>query len=63
MLYSRLTEKNRESMRNLIEQAFDKLVTTKSIDQRFIEYSKKYPNTAVSHKGITYKNGKTKWEI
>tara|TARA_Y100001937_G_scaffold98175_1_gene133880 strand:+ start:46 stop:192 length:147 start_codon:yes stop_codon:yes gene_type:complete len=47
-------------MRNLIEQAFDKLVTTKSIDQRFIEYSKKYPNTLVSYKGKTYKNGKIK---
>ena len=46
--------------RNLIEQAFDKLVTTKSIDKRFIEYSKKYPNTTLSYKGVTYKNGKTK---
>ena len=46
--------------RNLIEQAFDKLVTTKSIDKRFIDYSKKYPNTTISYEGVTYKNGKTK---
>ena len=44
--------------RNLIEQAFDKLVISKSSDERFIEYSKKYPYTKVIYKGKTYKNGK-----
>ncbi len=44
--------------RNLIEQAFDKLVTTKSTDEKWLEYSRKYPDTAVRYKGKTYKNGK-----
>ena len=43
--------------RNLIEQAFDKLVS-KDEKQKWIGYSKKHPNTTIKVKGITYKNGK-----
>ena len=43
--------------RNIIEQAFDKLVSTKSTDQRCLEYSKKYPKTKITYKGVIYKNG------
>jgi hypothetical protein len=44
--------------RNLLEQAFDKLVETESADKRWLEYSKEYPDTAVRYNGKTYKNGK-----
>tara|TARA_Y100001951_G_scaffold104421_1_gene115948 strand:+ start:278 stop:460 length:183 start_codon:yes stop_codon:yes gene_type:complete len=44
-------------MRNLIEKAFDKLVTTKSVTRRYIGYSKKYPGIVITYKGQTIKNG------
>jgi hypothetical protein len=43
--------------RNLIEQAFDKLVVQDE-KQKWIRYTKKYPYTKITVKGITYKNGK-----
>tara|TARA_R100000697_G_scaffold84106_1_gene96070 strand:- start:2488 stop:2661 length:174 start_codon:yes stop_codon:yes gene_type:complete len=44
-------------MRSLIEKAFDKLVTTKSVTRRYIGYSKKYPGIVITYKGQTIKNG------
>ena len=43
--------------RNLIEQAFDKLVCIDE-KQKWIDYTKKHPNTIIESKGLTYKNGK-----
>tara|TARA_R100000664_G_C2713091_1_gene109130 strand:+ start:60 stop:215 length:156 start_codon:yes stop_codon:yes gene_type:complete len=43
--------------RNLIEQAFDKLVCT-DVDQRWINYTKKYPGVTITDNNIKYKNGK-----
>lgn len=44
--------------RNIIEQAFDKLVCSKTEKQKWIDFTKKYPDCEVTNKGITYKNGK-----
>ena len=43
--------------RNLIEQAFDKLVL-QGEKQKWIRYTKKYIHTKITVNGITYKNGK-----
>ena len=43
--------------RNLIEQAFDKLVLQDE-KQKWIRYTKKYTHTKITVNGITYKNGK-----
>jgi len=48
------------SKRNLIEQAFDKLVTQDE-KQKWIRYTKKYPLTKITVNGITYQNGKILW--
>jgi hypothetical protein len=46
------------AIRNIIQQAFDKLVGSKTENQKWIDFTKKYPNCKVTNKGITYKNGK-----
>jgi len=43
--------------RNLIEQAFDKLVIQDE-KQKWIRYTKKYPHTKITVNNITYQNGK-----
>ena len=45
-------------LRNIIEQALNKLVGFKTEKQKWIDFTKKYPNCKVINKGITYKNGK-----
>jgi len=44
--------------RNLIEQAFDKLVYVKTDKQKWIDYTKTHPDCSITSNGITYKNGK-----
>lgn len=45
-------------MKNFIQQAFDKLVTSSSITNRYIKYSKKHPKVKITYNGKIFRNGK-----